>query len=166
MTPLTGPVPIAAEYEVESFDCGESALDDFLQRFALVNARNGASRTYVGLRENRVVGYYSLAAASVEPEALPMRATQGLSRNPVPMILLARLAVDRSEQGNGLGKGLLKDALRRYLAAQEIIGSRGLLVHAKDESAREFYLRQGFMVSPTDDLHLCLLTKDIRRTLG
>lgn len=166
MTPLTSPLPLAPEHEVEAFDCGSAALDDFLRRFALANARNGSSRTYAGLRGSRVVGYYSLAAASVEPDDLPARAIQGLARHAVPMILLARLAVDRSEQGQGIGKGLLKDALRRYLAAQEIVGSRGLLVHAKDDAAKDFYLRYGFMASPTDELHLCLLTKDVRKTLG
>lgn len=166
MTALTGPVPLAPEHDVSGFDCGNDALNEFLKRFALANARSGSSRTYVGLRDRRVMGYCSLAAASVESEELPARATQGLARHAVPMILLARLAVDRSEQGQGMGKGLLKDALRRYLAAQEIVGSRGLLVHAKDAAARDFYLRHGFMASPTDDLHLGLLTKDIRKTLA
>ncbi len=130
MTPLTGPVPLATEHDVEAFDCGSPARDEFLRRFALANVRNGSSRTYVGLRGDRVVGYDSLAAAPIEPEELPVRATQGLARHPIPMILLARLAVDRAEQGRGVGKGLLKDALRRYPGHRRR-RPRGLGLHAE-----------------------------------
>lgn len=113
-----------------------------------------------------VVGYYSLAAGSVRLEDVPSRVARGLPRHPVPVILLARLAVDESERGRGLGAALLKNACQRYLQASAVIGSRALLTHAKDESARSFYLRFGFEPSPTDPLHLFLLTKDLRRTLG
>jgi GNAT superfamily N-acetyltransferase len=113
-----------------------------------------------------VVGYYALAAGSVEPEQAPERIKKGLARHPVPVILLARLAVDRHEQGKGLGAALLKDALIRAAAAADEIGVRAVLVHAKDEDARAFYERFDFEPSPTDPLHLYLLMKDLKKTIG
>jgi GNAT superfamily N-acetyltransferase len=153
-------------HEVESFDCGKEPLNGFLKRFALVNQRNGSSMTYVARRGQRVVGYYSLAVGSVRHEAAPGRVTKGLARHPVPVMLLTRLAVDRTEQGTGIGKGLLKDALLRTAQAADIAGIRALLVHAKDEAARAWYLRYDFEASPTDPLHLFLLLKDVRAIVG
>ncbi|MBI3370864.1 MAG: GNAT family N-acetyltransferase [Betaproteobacteria bacterium] len=165
-TPLLGPEPLAAHHDWSAFDCGSQALNVFLARFALVSQSGGAARTYVALRGARVAGYYSLAAASVEPERATPRVIKGLARHAVPLTLLARLAVDRSEQGAGLGEALLKDAIKRHLQAQSIIGSRALLAHAKDERAAAFYTRYGFQPSPSDPLHLYLLTKDMKTTLG
>ncbi len=116
-------------------------------------------------RDQRVVGYYALAAASVEREEAPERVRKGLARHPIPVILLARLAVDHREQGKGLGAALLKDALIRAAGAADEIGARAVLVHAKDDDARAFYERFDFDPSPTDPLHLFLLTKDITRTV-
>lgn len=164
--PLLGPEPLAAYHDTGSFDCGSGALNTFLSRFALVNQASGASRTYAVLREARVVGYFSLAAASVEPRRAPARVTSGLARHAIPLTLLARLAVDLAEQGQGLGEALLKDAIKRHLQAQVIVGSRALLAHAKDDQAAAFYLRYGFERSPSDSLHFYLLTKDMKKTLG
>jgi len=164
--PLLGPEPLGAHHDTSAFDCGYPALNTFLARFALVNQATGAARTYVALRGVRVVGYYSLAAASAEPERTAPRVAKGLARHAIPLTLLARLAVDRSEQRAGLGKALLKDAIKRHLQAQTIIGSRALVAHAKDERAAAFYARHGFQPSPTDPLHLYLLTKDMKKTLG
>jgi GNAT superfamily N-acetyltransferase len=162
-----GPIEkLLPAHEVESFDCGKEPLNGFLKRFALVNQRNGSSLTYVACRGRRVVGYYSLAVGSVMHEAAPGRVTKGLARHPVPVMLLTRLAVDRTEQGTGIGKGLLKDALMRTVQAAEIAGIRALLVHAKDEAARAWHLKYDFEASPTDPLHLFLLLKDIRAIVG
>jgi GNAT superfamily N-acetyltransferase len=113
-----------------------------------------------------VVGYYSLAPASVELGNAPARVTQGQPRNPVPVVLLARLALNRTEQGKGLGKHLLLDAFRRALAGAEVIGGRAFLIHAKDESARAFCMKFDAEPSPTHPMHLFLLMKDLRRALG
>lgn len=117
-------------------------------------------------QDDRVVGYFALNAGGVEPASAPPRVRAGMPRHPIPVVLLARLAVDLSVQGHGLGAFLLADAMRRSLAAAESIGVRALLVHAKDESARAFYVRFGFVPSPTDPLHLMLLMKDLRASLG
>jgi GNAT superfamily N-acetyltransferase len=164
--PLLGPELLAAHHDTSGFDCGYPALNTFLARFALGNQATGATRTYAALRGARVVGYYSLAAASAEPERTAPRVAKGLARHPVPLTLLARLAVEHSEQGAGLGEALLKDAIKRHLQAQAIIGSRALVTHAKDERAAAFYARYGFQPSPTDPFHLYLLTKDMKKTLG
>ena len=163
--PLLGPEPLASHHDASAFDCGTPALNSYLTRHALVNQAGGAARTYVALRAARVVGYYSLAAASAEPGQIPPRVARGLARHAIPLTLLARLAVDRAEQGAGLGKALLKDAIKRHLQAQMIIGSRALVAHAKDERAAAFNAHYGFQPSPTDPLHLYLLTKDMRKTL-
>jgi GNAT superfamily N-acetyltransferase len=164
--PLLGPEPLAAHHELGGFDCGSPALNAFIARYALVNQASGAARTYVALRGARVVGYFSLAAASVEPERVPLRVAKGLACHEIPLTLLARLAVDRAEQGAGLGAALLKDAIKRHLQAEAIIGSRALLAHAKDDRAAAFYARYGFQPSPSDPLHMYLLTKDMKIALG
>lgn len=164
--PLQGPEPLNSTHDLSAFDCGKAPLNTFLLRSALVNQLNATARTYVVHRENRVVGYYSLSAAAVEPTSAPSRVGKGLPRLPIPLTLLARLAVDRAEQGKGLGPALLKDACKKFLAAQEIVASRALLVHAKDEEAAKFYTHYGFEPSHIDKHHLYLLTKDIKKTLG
>lgn len=162
----TGPEPLTGAHRTEHFTCGKPALDTFLKRFALINQQNGTARSYVAQRNGDVVAYYSLSAASVEVERTPARVSKGLPKHPIPMTLLARLAVDSSEQGHGLGASLLQDALLRHLQAEAVIGSRALIVHAKDETAVAFYRKFGFAPSPLDPLHLFLLTKDIKKTLG
>ena len=122
---------------VDGFDCGQAALNLFLQRHALVNQKSNSAQTYVCCCENVVVGYYSLAVGSVVHEAAPHRVLKGLARHPVPVMILARLAVDTDHQRLGLGRALLKDALLRTAQAADIAGIRALLVHAEDESARQ-----------------------------
>lgn len=160
------PEPLAAAHDAQAFDCGAAALNQFLQRYALANQANGSARTFVTLAQGRVFGYYSLAAASVEHAVVPQRVSKGLARHPIPMLLLARLAVDVRAQGRGVGRSLLQSALLKYLQACEVIGCRALMVHAKDETAARFYQGYGFEPSPVDAAHLYLLTKDIRKTLG
>ena len=147
---------------MESFDCGQPALNQFLKRYALVNQRAGGAKSYVCCVDQEVVSFYSLAAGSVEPENAPLRVMKGLSRHPVSVMVLARLAVDKVYQGKGLGNALLKDALLRTLQVSDIVGIRALIVHAKDDIARAWYMQWEFEPSPTDGLHLFLLIKDIK----
>jgi len=165
--PLSAVEKLNASHEVDAFACGKAPLDLFLQRFALGNQKAGSAQTYVVCRgEQRVVGYYSLAVGAVEHADAPGRVSKGLARHPIPVMLLARLAIDRSEQGKGLGKALLKDALLRTAQAADIAGIRALLVHAKDDEARVWYEGFDFEPSPTDPDHLFLLMKDLRSLLG
>lgn len=158
--------PLARDHRVEDFDCGQEPLNRFLIRFAFANQQANASRTYVGLADGLVIGYYTLVVSEVTYEDAPERLKKGLARHPLPLMLLARLAVDRRWQGRKIGAGLLKDAMLRTLQAAEIAGIRALAVHAKDDNARTFYERFDFVPSPTDPLHLYLLLKDLRRTAG
>lgn len=160
------PVPLDSSHDTHAFDCGAAPLNQFLQRYALANQANGSARTFVTLAQGQVFGYYSLAAASVEHAAVSQRVSKGLARHPIPMLLLARLAVDVQAQGRGVGRSLLQSALLKYLQACEVIGCRALMVHAKDEAAVRFYQGYGFEPSPVDATHLYLLSKDIRKTLG
>lgn len=161
------PVVFSAGHQVEDFDCGSESLNLYLKRFALTNTASGSARTYVAtaVGGSSVIGYYSLAAASVEKAQVPERVGKGTSNHPVPVVLLARLAVNLRFQGRGLGKGLLRDALQRALWAAQVIGVRAILVHAKNQEVAQFYAQFGFAPSPTDPLHLMLLMKDLRRTL-
>jgi GNAT superfamily N-acetyltransferase len=151
---------------ISHFRCGKAALDDWLQRFALINQQNDSARTYVLQNQGIVRGYYSLAAGAVRKADSPERFAKGLPNHPVGVVLLARLAVDRTCQGKGIGKLLLRDALSRAIDAAEIIGARGILVHAMDDEAARFYANFGFVPSPLDSRQLMLLLKDIRSTLG
>lgn len=148
---------------LDGFDCGHPALNQYLQRFALASQKAHSAQTYVACgNTGAVAGYYSLAAGSVEPAAAAPRISKGLPRHAVPVMLLARLAVDHRHQGIGLGRALLKDALIRTARAADIAGMRALLVHAKDEAARQWYLQWEFEPSPTDPFHLFLLMKDLK----
>ena len=160
------PEPLNESHDTSSFDCGKAPLNQFLQRYSLVNQANGSTRTFVSLSAGRISGYFSVAAASAEHAFVPMRISKGLARHPIPMLLLARLAVDLKAQGQGLGRSLVQSSLGKYLLASEVIGCRALMVHAIDEAAIGFYQSYGFEPSPVDAAHLYLLTKDIRKTLG
>lgn len=157
---------LARRHPVESFDCGQPALNRFLARFALASQQANASQTYLGLADGEIVGFYTLVVSEVAYTDAPERLTKGLARHPVPLMLLARLAVSVAWQGRSVGAGLLKDAMRRTLQVAEMVGIRALAAHAKDETARAFYERFGFMASPTDPLHVFLLTKDLQRVVG
>lgn len=153
-------------HTVEGFDCGQEALNRFLIRYALQNQQAGASQTYVALADEEVAGYYTLVVGQVEHEGAPERLKKGLARHPVPIMLLARLAIARHWQGKGLGSGLLKDAMLRTLQAADIAAIRALAVHAKDDAAKAFYERFDFIASPSDPHHLFRLLKDIRAALA
>ncbi len=151
------------DHPVENFDCGRAELNRYLVRFAWQNQQAGAAQTYLGMVGESVVGYHTLAVAHVTLEDAPERLTKGLAKDPVPVMLLARLATDLRWQGKGVGKALLRDAMQRTLRAAEIAGIRALAVHAKDEAARSFYEHFDFIPSPTDPMHLFVLLKDVRR---
>ena len=154
------------DHAVEGFDCGKEALNRFLERHALQSQQAGATTTYLALQREEVVGFYSLSVGQVEYADAPERLIKGLARHPVPVMLLARMAVASSHQGRSLGAGLLKDAMLRTLQASEIAGIRAFVVHAKDDEARAFYEQFDFMASPTDAYHLNLLLKDVRALAG
>ena len=154
--------PLQASHAVEAFDCGDEVLNRFLIRFALANQRARASRTYVALAGDVVVGFHTLVVGEVSPEQVTERIRKGLARHPIPLMVLARLAVAVDHQGQGLGAALLKDAVSRTLAAANIAGIRALAVHAKDERTRAFYEHFGFRPSPSDPLHLFVLLKDLQ----
>ncbi|QUS60801.1 GNAT family N-acetyltransferase [Synechocystis sp. PCC 7339] len=161
------PIALEPSHDLGSFDCGVPELNLFLQKYALTNSRNHTAKTFVALGEaGQVIGFYSLVAGAVEHGAVPPRVSKGLGKYPIPVIVLARLAVDRRYQGLGLGKGLLKDALLRCLNVVEQIGARAIAVHAKDEEAAAFYERYDFERSPLSECHLYLLVKDISKTAG
>ncbi len=159
------PRPITEDDETSEFDSGEPSLNEYLRKRALANHAQGASRCFVTCHDGRVAGYHALASASVQHHPVAGKVRRNMP-NPVPVILLSRLAVDRKEQGSGLGKSLLRDAILRSAEASEIIGVRALLVYALNEDARAFYAHFDFEPSPTDPLHLLLLIKDARSAIG
>lgn len=162
---LSAPVPLAQQHWLAGFDCGQPALNDWLQRRALQNQQRGATRTFVVSDGAAVVAWYALASGAVAIT----EATGRLRRNmpdPIPVVLLARLAVDRQHQRRGLGRALLRDAALRVLHAADSIGIRGLLTHAIDDAAKAFYLRLGFDASPIAPMTLMITLADLRVALG
>ncbi|MGA2404657.1 MAG: GNAT family N-acetyltransferase [Syntrophobacteraceae bacterium] len=153
-------------HSVEEFTCGQPELDRFLIRHALQAQQMNSSQTYVGLSGATVIGYYTIVAGEVRHADAPERVVKGMPRHPIPLLILARLAVHSEWQGRGIGAGLLLDALGRTLQVADIVGVRSLAVHAKDDSAAAFYRHFGFAPSPTDDRHLFMLIKDIRAVAG
>lgn len=160
------PVLLTKEHDRKSFDCGVPPLNEYLQKYALQNQKKRSSSSYVSTVENRIVGYYSLAYGHVTPEEAPQNVSAGLPRYPIPTLLLARLAVDKSFHGKGLGASLLKDALLRALPAAEIAALRAVVVHAKDDSAKRFYERFGFTSSPANPYHLFMMIDDIKASIS
>lgn len=162
-----GPVEkLRQDHELDRFDCGQEDLNRFLKRYAWASQQSGSAQTYVVVKDGAVRGYYSLTVGSVSHAAASERARKGQPRHPIPVAILARLAVDVGEQGKGLGSALLKDALLRIVGAADTIGIRAVLVHAKDDTARAFYEHFGFEASPTDPMHLMIIMKDLKKLSG
>lgn len=165
-----GPVvPLIAPHDTTAFDCGSDTQSEWLRRHGLQAHSAGTSRVYVSTVPGSpiVLGYYALAAGSVEPAEAPDRLRKGVGRHPIPVVLLTRLGVDVRVQGLGLGAALVRDALLRVATAADVIGVRAVLIHAESDRARAFYQHVAeFDTSPTDPLHLILLMKDVRRALG
>jgi GNAT superfamily N-acetyltransferase len=164
---FSDPEPLWAGHVIAGFRSDEASLDAWLRDRARGAAAAGSARTYVVVdgKQQRVVGYHALTVASVEHAAATPRARKGMPGHPIPVVLLARLAVDESVQGRGIGSFLLRDAMTRTAAAAGRFGIRALLVHALHDEARAFYVRHGLEPSPTDDLHLMILVKDIRAAI-
>jgi len=154
------------EHVLDTFDCGKQDLNRFLNRQAWNNQQAHSAQTYVLVKDLAVLGYYSLAASAVSHDDATERVKKGLARHPIPVILLARLAIDVLLQGRGIGPALLKDALLRVAQAADMIGARALLVHAKDDNAKGFYEHFDFEPSPSDPYHMLLIMKDLLRLVG
>lgn len=168
MSGYTNPSKLTPETPLDGFHCGSQALDEWLDKHALTNQRAGTSTTFVTSEtgSQQIAGYYALATGGVVPSDAPARVTKGVPRHPIPVIILARLAVHEDHQGRRIGRGLLRDAMLRVAAAAQEVGVRALLIHAKDDDAREFYLAQAdFEPSLVGPLQLFLLLKDLRRAI-
>lgn len=160
----TAPEPLADHHILDAFDSGNVSLDSWLMQRARTNQASGASRTFVVADEGAVVAYYSLATGSIAHN----EAVGSFRRNlpdPTPVVILARLAVDRTLQGSGYGRGLVKDAGLRVTAAAEQVGIRGVVVHAIDDAARRFYLKVGFLPSPTSPMTLMIPLSMLRTSM-
>jgi GNAT superfamily N-acetyltransferase len=162
---LSRPELLAGHHDLENFASGEAPLDDWLRRRARANQLSGASRSYVVSEDDRVVGYYALASGAVAAEVVPGRFRRNMP-DPVPVVILGRLAVDRAWQGRGLGRGLFQDAAQRVVQAADTIGVRGIPVHAISEQARNFYLALGFDECPGQPMMLVVTLADLRAALG
>ena len=167
MPRFSDPEPLAERHALGGFDCGEPSLDLWLARHARAATAAGSAKAYVitDVEQERVIGYHALTVASIDREDATDRAAKGMPRHQIPAVLLARLAVDESVQGRGIGAFLLRDAMHRALAVSEEAGARLLLTHALTGPARDFYSRHGFEPSPSDAMNLQLLMKDIRSSL-
>jgi GNAT superfamily N-acetyltransferase len=160
---LSRPEPLGVEHQLEGFDCGKPALDDWLLRHARQAQGSGSAKTFVVAEGARVAGYFSLTVGQVDTLDAPERIRKGMGQYPVPVVILARLAVSRQDQGRGMGFGLLQDAIRRTMLIAEQAGIRAMLTHPIDEEAAKFYTRFGFIESPLREQQLLLLLKDARR---
>jgi GNAT superfamily N-acetyltransferase len=154
MSEFSPVVLLEARHDRSGFDCGVEPLNVYLKQYAWQNQKKGMVRNYVTCRGNRVVGYYSLAYGSVAQADAPPALTRGIGRYPIPVMILARLAVDLQEKGRGLGQALLKDAILRTLQASQIAGLKAIFVQARGPDAERFYARHGFLPSPADPWHL------------
>lgn len=163
MARFSDPAPLAPGHDTKDFDCGVGSLNLWLKKHAIQARAIGSARAFVvsDTEQQRVVGYYALTAASITQEEATARAAKGMPRPPIPTALLARLAIDKSVQGHGVGAWLLLDAMLRTMTAAESVGIRVLLVHAIDGTAHRFYQHHGFEASSTNPRNLHMLMKDI-----
>lgn len=163
--PLSAPEPLAGHHDLEEFSSGEGTLDVWLRRRARANQASGASRTCVACEGARVAGYYALASGAVAMASVPGRFRRNMP-DPIPVVILARLAVDRAWQGRGVGRALFRDAAMRVNQAADAIGVRGIVVHAISEQARRFYMALGFDECPGEPMMLVVTLGDLRAGLG
>ena len=163
--PLSAPQPLADHHLLGNFTSGATALDDWLKRRARANQASGASRTFVVCEGDAVVGYYALASGGITLQDAPGRFSRNMP-NPIPVVVLARLAVGQTYQGRGLGRALFRDSAQRVVNAADVIGIRGVVVHALSEEAKAFYLALGFDPSPNDLMTLMVTLQDLRAVLS
>jgi len=162
---LTPPEPLAIHHDLTDFTYGSVALDDWLKRRAFTNQTSGATRTFVICKDNKVIGYYALAAGGISSDAAVGKFRRNMP-NPIPVVILARLAIDNSHQGRGLGRALFRDAGLRIDRAADIIGIRGIIVHAISAEAKNFYLALGFNESPIEPMTLMITLNDLRACIN
>lgn len=162
---LRAPEPLDARHLLEGFDCGKPALNDWLLRHARQAQGSGSAKTFVVADDDCVAGYFSLTVGQVDTLEAPERIRKGMGQYPVPVVILARLAVSQRDQGRGIGAGMLRDAIHRTFLIAEQAGIRAMLTHPIDEEAARFYQRFGFIASPLREQQLLLLLKDARRWL-
>lgn len=160
---LRGPEPLGIQHRLDGFDCGKLALNDWLLRHARQAQGSGSAKTFVVADDDRVAGYFSLTVGQIDTLDAPERIRKGMGQYPLPVVILARLAVSAQDQGRGIGFGLLQDAIRRTMLIAEQAGIRAMLTHPIDEDAARFYTRFGFIASPLREQQLLLLLKDARR---
>lgn len=160
----SAPELLSQEHEIENFDCGEPSLDDWLKRKAFKNQLMGASRTFVTTNSNKVLGYYCLSAGAIAHEKAPKNFRRNMP-DPLPILVLGRLAIDKQYHNKGLGSALLRDAMLRVVNVSENAVIFGVLVHSLSEQARQFYLSRGFVESPFQSMTLMMTTKTIRSIL-
>jgi GNAT superfamily N-acetyltransferase len=161
---LGSPVPFQASHDATRFDCGKVALNDWLRDTAS-RSEGRSARCFVTLQRNIIGGYYCLAAGAVQHDGAPRKLRQNLP-SPTPIVIIGRLAVDKSLQGKGIGRGLLKDALLRVTKASEMVGARAVVVHAVDQESVPFYARYGFRAFPMGSQTLYLTIEDIIKNLA
>jgi GNAT superfamily N-acetyltransferase len=161
---VSAPEKLRADHDLSGFECGEPSLDDWLRRRALQNEESGASRTYVVCAGKQVVGYYVLAVGAVAHFEAPGKVKRNMP-DPVPVMVIGRLAVHQAYQGRSIGPGLLRDAILRTLQAADIAGIRAMLVRAISERARKFYERCGFIASPVDPMTLMITVAEATKAL-
>ena len=162
---LSAPEPLGTQHQIGDFSSGVVSLDEWLKRRALANQASGAARTFVVCEANKIIGYYALASGAVNVAAAPGRFRRNMP-DPIPVVVLARLAVDRAHQGRGLGRALVRDSARRVVHAAHAIGIRGILVHAISAEAKAFYLSLGFDPSPIESMTLMVTLSDLRKSIG
>ena len=162
---MRAPEPLGPAHLLQTFDCGKAALDDWLLRHARQAQASGSARTFVVADGDRIAGYFSLTVGQIDTLEAPERVRKGMGRYPIPVVVLVRLAVDREYQGQGVGTGMLRDAIRRTLVMADQAGIRAMLTHPLDEDASRFYQRFGFIPSPLREQQLLLLLKDARRSI-
>lgn len=158
---FVAPAPLNDGHLLDEFACGTSSLDEWLLRRAMANQNSGASRIFVLCKDCKVVAYYALASSSIACADAAGRFRRNMP-DPIPVITLARLAIDRSLQGQGIGRALVRDAALRVIAAADLIGVRGMIVHAISDDAKQFYLRCGFLQSPTSEMTLMIPLADLK----
>lgn len=167
-TGITQPIRIEKRHKLDTFDCGDQELNDWLKKYGWVNDASGNARVFVAARDDEVVGYYSLSSAGIAKELAHPDLIKGGAPNEIPCLLIGRMAVNQADQGAKLGRSLLIDALRRVVRLSDDVGFRALVIHARDDEAKRWYQHQArtFQQSPADPLHLFLPIKELRRLAG